>query len=283
VLSIVADIGWKNYGSPDPLLTYKLVGWIPAGGTSMTGSLTRSAGENAGVYLIKQGTLSAGNNYLVNFTGANFYINPFGKGTKKIRSYLNCISDNGNGTLTANFGYINDNAVKVYIPIGENNYISPADAIDPSTVQPVLFLPGSHDFKIIFDKTRNITWTVSSNESDHKTSTTTGANLGSPKCTSKSAVIGNENVSKTDIPEFQYKELKAYPNPTRDRITLNFREEPGLNEITVVDVLGRTYRVNKQWVPAQGLEIDLSGVPTGIYLIKINSTSTTKSFSIIKQ
>ena len=40
----------------------------------LTGSLTRATGENVGSYAIGQGTLSAGGNYTIAFTGANFSI-----------------------------------------------------------------------------------------------------------------------------------------------------------------------------------------------------------------
>ena len=39
-----------------------------------TGSLSRASGENVGSYAISQGTLSAGGNYTIAFTGANFAI-----------------------------------------------------------------------------------------------------------------------------------------------------------------------------------------------------------------
>src|SRR4029078_764040 len=41
-----------------------------------TGSLARASGENVGTYAITQGSLSAGTNYNILFTGANFSITP---------------------------------------------------------------------------------------------------------------------------------------------------------------------------------------------------------------
>ena len=41
-----------------------------------TGGLTRAPGESVGTYAISQGTLSAGTNYNILFTGANFSITP---------------------------------------------------------------------------------------------------------------------------------------------------------------------------------------------------------------
>ncbi len=76
-LTVTADAKSKTYGGSDPALTYTH-GMLYNGDTNsvFTGSLTRAAGENVGTYAITQGTLSAGSNYNILFTGANFTINP---------------------------------------------------------------------------------------------------------------------------------------------------------------------------------------------------------------
>src|SRR5207237_9208706 len=73
--SVTADAKSKLYGATDPALTYTH-GALYNGDTDsvFTGALARAAGENAGTYAIDQGTLSAGSNYNVVFTGANFTI-----------------------------------------------------------------------------------------------------------------------------------------------------------------------------------------------------------------
>jgi hypothetical protein len=71
-LSIVADAKSKTYGAADPALTYTATGLV--GSDKMTGALVRDTGENAGTYAIRQGTLTAGDNYTVNFVGATFAI-----------------------------------------------------------------------------------------------------------------------------------------------------------------------------------------------------------------
>jgi len=74
-LNIVADAKSKAFGTADPALTYTVTGFVNGDTeSSITGRLIRVAGEIAGIYAIKQGTLSAGNNYDINFTGANFTI-----------------------------------------------------------------------------------------------------------------------------------------------------------------------------------------------------------------
>lgn len=72
-LTITADAKNKTYGDADPALTYTPSGLV--GTDAITGSLTRVSGENVGTYAIQQGTLSAGSNYSISYTGANLTVN----------------------------------------------------------------------------------------------------------------------------------------------------------------------------------------------------------------
>ncbi len=73
-VTVKADDITKELGADDPELTYVSEGL--ADGDGFTGSLAREAGEEAGKYAITRGTLAAGNNYIIIFTGAEFTINP---------------------------------------------------------------------------------------------------------------------------------------------------------------------------------------------------------------
>jgi hypothetical protein len=70
-LTVTAEAKSKVFGAADPALTYTTDGLV--GADSLTGSLTRAAGENVGTYAISQGTL-ANANYSISFTGANLTI-----------------------------------------------------------------------------------------------------------------------------------------------------------------------------------------------------------------
>jgi len=74
-LSIVADPQTKVAGNVDPPLTFAASGF-QAGDTAavLTGALDRAAGEAPGSYPIGQGTLSAGGNYTVAFSGSTLTI-----------------------------------------------------------------------------------------------------------------------------------------------------------------------------------------------------------------
>jgi hypothetical protein len=75
-LTVNVDAGQgKVYGSSDPLFTYSLTGFKNGDDASiLSGTLVRATGENVGGYAINQGTLGAGDNYNINFTGAEFTI-----------------------------------------------------------------------------------------------------------------------------------------------------------------------------------------------------------------
>ena len=80
-IEISADPKSKYYGDTDPSLTYTLAAALPAGVT-VTGSLTRTAGENVAdsPFAITKGTLDLSganaSNYTITFTPGAFTVNP---------------------------------------------------------------------------------------------------------------------------------------------------------------------------------------------------------------
>src|SRR5258706_6353369 len=78
-ITVTADAQNKTYGASDPSLTYSITSGTLAFSDSLSGSLTRDAGEDVGAYAITQGTLALSSNYILNFTGANLTV-----GTKSI-------------------------------------------------------------------------------------------------------------------------------------------------------------------------------------------------------
>lgn len=73
-LAITTDANQsKVYGEADPIYTYTQTGTLESGDV-LTGALARTSGEDVGSYAINQGTLTAGSNYAIAFTGSNFGI-----------------------------------------------------------------------------------------------------------------------------------------------------------------------------------------------------------------
>jgi hypothetical protein len=70
-VSVTAKAQTKVYGNPDPNPDYTFTGLVNGDGAGIfTGGLSRDRGENVGTYPITQGTLSAGGNYTLHFTGS---------------------------------------------------------------------------------------------------------------------------------------------------------------------------------------------------------------------
>ncbi|MCH7411547.1 gliding motility-associated C-terminal domain-containing protein, partial [Belliella sp. DSM 111904] len=74
-LTITANSQIKPFGVEDPALTYQVSGLVNGDQlATITGSLQRAVGEEPGSYAIGLGSLSAGNNYTINFVSADLVI-----------------------------------------------------------------------------------------------------------------------------------------------------------------------------------------------------------------
>jgi len=74
-LTVTTDLGQtKEYGNSEPVFTYTLTTGSLVSGDSFSGALSRTTGEDLGVYEISIGTLSAGANYSISFINADFEI-----------------------------------------------------------------------------------------------------------------------------------------------------------------------------------------------------------------
>jgi MBG domain (YGX type)/Putative Ig domain len=69
-LLVTAIAQKKEYGKPDPNFTYAATGFLNGANSGIfTGSMSRAPGENVGTYPITAGSLSAGSNYTISYTG----------------------------------------------------------------------------------------------------------------------------------------------------------------------------------------------------------------------
>jgi len=75
-LTIKANAETKVYGNSDPTLTYQITAGSLVNGDHFSGNLIRDPGESVGTYAIRQGTLTAGSNYNLNYVGAYLTIAP---------------------------------------------------------------------------------------------------------------------------------------------------------------------------------------------------------------
>ena len=102
-LTITAATGHtKVYGTTDPVFNYTALGFANGDTNSiLTGLLTRDAGENVGKYNINLGTINAGADYVIAFTGAEFEITKANQTITWNQTLEFGCSDSKNVTLTA--------------------------------------------------------------------------------------------------------------------------------------------------------------------------------------
>src|SRR5258706_15415012 len=74
---------------------------------------------------------------------------------------LQCVVNNGDGTYTAYFGYINNASSSVTIPVDPNTAKNMFTTNPKDRGQPTVFLPGTHQFvfSVVFDGSK-ITWMI---------------------------------------------------------------------------------------------------------------------------
>jgi hypothetical protein len=73
-ITVTANAQGKTYGDTDPALSYGITSGSLAYSDAFAGALTRDAGENAGAYTIRQGTLAINRNYNISYVGAQLTI-----------------------------------------------------------------------------------------------------------------------------------------------------------------------------------------------------------------
>ena len=220
--------------------------------------------------------------YTVSNVNGTLYVNPYGNGTKAVRPVLECVeevTDNGSGfTFLAHFSYENKNKAAVFVLHGENNFLSGGGV--SNSLQPELFLSGGGNFDVYFDGTK-LTWTISSLENGRKASRASDASSSSQRCPSYFKSIVLEAPEEELVQNIQ--DLRVYPNPVVDKVTISLKDMPASQEVMVFDIQGRAHSVRSTWHDINGLEIDMTSLNPGFYIIKVNMGESFETFRIIKQ
>lgn len=70
---------------------------------------------------------------------------------------LECVDNNGDGTYTAHFGYLNTGSSAITLPVGPKNMFVGGDK---DRGQPIVFYPGEHlsEFTVVFDALDTLKW-----------------------------------------------------------------------------------------------------------------------------
>ncbi|MBI1341739.1 MAG: S8 family serine peptidase [Terrimonas sp.] len=245
----------------------------------------------AGVYTIIPSLASFANagNYAITYTNGTLYVNPKGPGAKKLISKLDCVVEVIN-PLPGQFQYIahftcnNNNSTPVYVPIGPDNNLSSQGGSFDGSAQPALFPPGMTGFEVPFDGNK-LTWEISTYESNHKSAVASDASSSSGRCNYVTTGSSGGTLVATETGEAQINKSMAYPNPAHTNVTIYIPDQKiGNHEIMLLDMNGRTFpaKINRH-ISENAVELDLSHLPMGLYLIRIKLESGLfKTIRIVK-
>ena len=184
---------------------------------------------------------------------------------------------------------MNTNSTDIFVPRGPDNFIESNGYFDDAEL-PELFVSGGGVFSVPFSGQRLI-WTLSSYESDHKTSVSSDASSSSNKCKpnfSSGSLVSSTGSAEPDMSlikeEFGSTNVKAYPNPVINRINILFNPDAEVdNDVMVYDIQGQLHPVNTTWnTSGHELEIDMSTLLKGEYIIRVNINTTYELIRIVK-
>ncbi len=280
-LLVAADTKWIFKGNSLPSFTSVITGWKNNEQTTITSGPSYSAptgcNQSAGVYPITVCCLNFPKkaNYNITYQPGLLYINPKGYGAKKILPSLVCVetlvNDPSGFNYKANFSYLNNNSIPLYVSLGSNNYISTSGSYSGNP--PVLFPPGATTFSIYFNGSP-LTVAIKTYHNSSLILATATASSSSAACVPGYSRISNTNTeSKIDL----------YPNPSTGLINLkSFGIEMNPNMVTLLDITGRRYEVNVHGLGNE-MNFDCSSLQSGIYFVKIKSETDEFILRFVKE
>jgi len=280
----------------DPFYTRTITGF-KNGETATSISLGRTDLETMnylqkpGQYVIKASgtTLPLNANYTITHTNGILYVND--SKAKKITTTLKCVEKlttpiNG-FTYRARFLYDNPNTTNVYVPLSSTrNFVQGNGLFDRTNPPPTLFLSTDGGYDLLFDGTL-VTWVLVTNSLNSSTLSTSSpsASATSPKCATVSGIAANQLPVGTQLVDEAATKYAVYPNPVSNRLTVTSAlQSIKASDISIYDLQGKQYRVAiSRQVTANRVELDISTLATGVYMVKLNTGTENKIFRIIKQ
>jgi hypothetical protein len=227
-------------------------------------------------------------NYSIDPKNGILYVND--DKAKRITTALKCVevlnpAVDGFG-YRAKFTWTNSNTTDVYVPLGDKNFLTKTGATE-NKQPPTLFTKNTTGtFDILFDGAK-LTWVLVTNSLNTNTQSTSSpeASASSTKCT----VSGNANQQATNglfTDQVIAEKYSVYPNPvTSNRLTVT-SGRPSLksSDITIYDLQGKQYRITTtRQVSANMVELDISSLAKGVYMVRLNTGAENKVFRIVKQ
>jgi hypothetical protein len=98
-----------------------------------------------------------------------------------------------------------------------------------------------------------------------------------------SGTIPNGAVLATSDFELALSKLNVRPNPFKDELKFTLDSDLKINDLKLYDAVGKSINIVYQKSNDNTYRIDTSGIPAGIYYLKIATNSTSKTVKIAKQ
>jgi hypothetical protein len=289
-VTIAADLAVVNQGATLPVFTSTITGLNA--NDSITGIVYSAAGVNTafpGVYTNTPGiTTTAYPQYIVSYVPGKFYVNAYGPYARKIIVKRECVSmlaSPVNGfRYRAVFSYTNSNATPLYIPAGADNRITIQNGGTHDNQLPVEFLPGTHQFSVYFNGSPMV-WSLRSNGSVHNTAQTS-SNNAAQGCMDASMTMSRPGEQTETGVLTQEKQLPegVYPNPVYNRLRVSLGDNwIAGTRLQVMNATGNSYDFGAAaLVNGSTVDLDVSRLPKGTYLVRVPSKNGFKVFRFMK-
>ena len=170
---------------------------------------------------------------------------------------------------------VNRNSAAIYIPVGPENEITGGSHNNVN--QPELFLPGGGSLTVPYDGNQ-ITWQVTSNKNNGSKGAIP-ANSSNTQCNKSAEADALEEATGEDG-----KGITLYPNPSSGKVYIQLN---GLmiegKDINVFDVYGKSHHLGLIQSSDYQVEIDLTGLSAGLYLVRIDTGDNIEVFRVLKK
>jgi len=306
-LVVKADLKWIYKGQALPVFTSVITGLKNNDNPTVSYTLSPSCTGAAGVYTIIPLLNSFANsvNYTVTYINGQLYVNPKGGDADDVDTYLQCVIDRGAAYVPQNRRYVarfyakNTNSTPVYIPVGTLNKLTSTGSFDGSQ-QPVVFLPGNGTtrFDVPFDGV-SLKWQLTSYECNTLVTEYVIAKSTSTKCSSTGRNALDEpdentaaekptrlvEAQKQPVQEVITGNALLYPNPASDKVTVTLPQGVlNAKTLSLFDASGRVFAVKQvRQIAGNRVELDVSGLANGYYLLRYEEAGVMKAVRFIKE
>ena len=94
----------------------------------------------------------------------------------------------------------------------------------------------------------------------------------------------DERDGKYFVEKIAQTEIKIYPNPTTEKITLEFSESVGFENFRTLRLYSLSGQLlQEQTVHSSTTVISLAGMPAGVYMLKVRINDSVEDWKVIKQ